>query len=216
MKKQLLVLLAVLYSVMTFAQDKVAVVYVYPNDVAASKLFTKAELEGQFNVQIKKFWDEQSYGKYKFTATVFHVMLPLTSSQTVPANGSMVHDMLQKLMPNGLPVPGYDPSQFAFNIILLGGNITGFGGGQNTVSLKVNGQVYGNINLASFSYLHPSYYGQATPSPFRFFYYPSGQAYKGRKSAETLGYPELALDNAFGTLLMPIKLTNLPPFLRIK
>lgn len=201
MKKQLLLLLAVIYSVAAFAQDKVAVLYVYPNDVDSKKLFTKTELENQFNVQIKAFWDEQSYGKYKYTATVFHVMLPLTSSQTVPANGHYVHDMLQKLLPNGLPVPGYDPSQYAFNIILLGGNIGGFGGGQSKISLKVNGQAYTNINLASFSYLHPSFYGKLTPDPLRFYYYPSGAAFKSRKGGESISYPELGLDQSFQTLL---------------
>ena len=203
MKNNYLLLFLLCCHVLAFSQDKVAVLYVYPNDVDASKLFTKAQLEAQFNGPVKKFWTELSYGKYNPTISIFTATLPLNSSQTVPANGSFVIDMLKKMLPDGLNIPGYDPDQYKYAMIMLGGNIVGFSGAQNTYSLKVNGKDYPKLNLSSFSFLHPSFENLTTPRELQFAYYPSGLPFKGQDGSgtEVITYSSLGLWKVSSTVL---------------
>lgn len=181
--------------------DKIAVLYVYPSDADPASIYKKEDLDTHFKGPIEQFWIEQSYGRYSFEVSVFVWKLPVDKTVTVSDNGHYVVDMLNKVLPDGgdIKVPGFKPDEFSRTIILLGGGVFGFGGGMGVSNLKVNGVEYSNVRVGSFTYFHPNdkYY-----SPdLRFGYYEKNRPFKGAKSGETMGYPELGLNNEDGTLL---------------
>ena len=185
---------------MTQSTEKVAILYVYPNDENLH-IYTQKELTDHFNGPVKKFWQEQSYGRYTCEASVFVWKLPVDSTKTDRKHGHYVVDMLKAVLPDGgnIEVPGYKPDDFARTLILLGGGVYGFGGGMGSKDLRVNGKEYKAVSVGSFTYFHPD--DKHYSENLRFGYYEEGSAFRGHKSGETTGYPSLGLRGGDGTLL---------------
>ena len=182
------------------APDQVAVVYVYPSDAGAAAVWTQAEMEEHFDGPIRDFWLEQSYGRYDIEVTTFVWRLPIDSSVTTSSNGHYVIDMLNSQLPDAgnFVIPGYDPTQYSKTMVLLGGGIVGFGGGFGSADIRVNGVLYENLALGSFTYLHHA--DQYYRPYLQFSYFPEGTEYQwGFGEVET--YPALGLRFADGTLL---------------
>lgn len=183
------------------AKEKIAILYVYPNDAASDAVYTKANLEKHMNGPIKKFWNEQSYGRYEYDLSVFVWKLPVGKNKTTAKNGHYVADMLSKVLPNGgnIKIAGYAPDQFQKTIILLGGGVFGFGGGFGSYDMKVNNKMYKKVKAGSFTYFHPK--DKYFSPNLRFAYYDKGAVFKGNKNGKTIGYPEIGLIDEDGTLL---------------
>lgn len=177
--------------------DKVAIVYLYPSDAEPSEIFTLDSITNHFQGTLVNFWREMSHGAYSPQITIFYKQIPLTK-EFLRRSGHehYVIDELNKSLPdNGdLAVPGYVPSDYGVTQILLGGNITGYGGGNAQEDIRVNGVLYPSQNLGSFTY-------GSQGSFLRFGYYNPDTPFRGRANSEVMRYPELGLLDADGTLL---------------
>ncbi len=195
------ILLALCCSSAAIAKEKVAILYVYPQDAKPELVHSPSDLERHFRGPIKNFWREQSYGKYDYEASFFYWKYPLSSAQTDAKNDHYVVDMLKNQLPDGgnFTVPGYVPSEYSKTIILLGGGFLGFGGGMGSTALKVNGVDYPKVHVGSFTYLNKN--SQFFSKNFRFGYYRPGAEFKGKGNGEETGYPELGLTGEDGILL---------------
>ena len=190
-----------LFSGLAAAQDKVAVLYLYPNDVDSAGVYSQSDLENHFDGPLADFWNEQSYGRYSPDVDIYTWQMPL-GYQTIEDNKLLyVIDTLNALLPdNGsLVIPGFSPDDYDLTFILLGGNYIGFAGGYNHIPLRVNGIDYASVPQANFVYAHPAdtYY-----SPdIAFSFYNPGDPYEWINGGEVAFYPDMGLQQTDYTLL---------------
>lgn len=67
-------------------QDKIAILYLYASDLTADQLYTKEQLENHFLTEsspVKRFWTEQSAGRYSYEGKVFMVPIDRTEQELI-------------------------------------------------------------------------------------------------------------------------------------
>jgi len=65
-------------------QDKIAILYLHASDLTADQLYTKEQLENHFLTEsspVKRFWTEQSAGRYSYEGKVFMVPIDRTEQE---------------------------------------------------------------------------------------------------------------------------------------
>ncbi len=200
--------------VVPIKKEKVAILYLVPNDLPETWKLTKNELTDHFFTPcvspLKKFWSEVSHGKYQYTGDVF-VQNFSTKSAVMNSPKFSVRDMLFDLAPNSdLTVSGLDPTQYDTLFFFVASNedacrepqpnMCHFGGGFITYYgdnsgasplLKING-----IPLST-GFSNPRktisfvYFGNKNPARFEF--YDPNQPFNGKGNGNSISYPELGL-----------------------